>query len=84
MKMYSYKVEDLAIFANQVKENLLISLEHDGVLMEGEGVELATTYVVSVSEQKNTWGSMIAEKLGFKNDGPRMVVSKLITKVDKE
>ena len=35
MKIYSYKAEDLAVFANQVKENLLISLENEGVLEEG-------------------------------------------------
>lgn len=85
MKLYQMKCEDISILANQVKQNLLINMKDDGIISQEQLEELITTYMVSISDRPETWGSYIAQKLGLNSEeGPLMVVSKLISKKSEE
>ena len=51
MKVYTYSLQDLQGFSNQVKEVVATSLVREGILDEEQATKFLENYIVMVSEK---------------------------------
>lgn len=71
VETYSLTIDDMIENANLVKENLLIALEREKILAEGQAREIANEYAV-VLHKKNTLGRFLAEKIFGREKEPNV------------